>query len=84
MSTVLEYSVVEASTPECLIFFFAAEIAELTRVLGPTPEEVEVKQGALDRVSAAVRAVWPSSRVEVFGSFVTGTAYRGAWLGRCT
>ena len=48
------------------------EIVNFCSCLAPTAEEEEARQGALDRIGDAVRALWPDSRVEVFGSFATG------------
>ena len=48
------------------------EIVNFCSCLAPTAEEEEARQGALDRIGNAVKALWPDSRVEVFGSFATG------------
>jgi non-canonical poly(A) RNA polymerase PAPD5/7 len=48
------------------------EIVELARYLAPSPGEAEARRAAVARVSAVVREIWPSARLEVFGSFATG------------
>jgi DNA polymerase sigma len=49
-----------------------AEIVEFCRYLAPSSEEQAQRQAAIDRIGEAVRAIWPSADVQVFGSFATG------------
>jgi non-canonical poly(A) RNA polymerase PAPD5/7 len=48
------------------------EVVELCRYLAPSPAEAAARREAIDRVADVVRSIWPSARVEVFGSFATG------------
>ena len=48
------------------------EIVEFCRYLSPAPAEAAARKAAIDRVSEVVGEIWPTARVEVFGSFATG------------
>ena len=60
---------------------------EFCRYLAPSEEEHAQRQAAIDRVSEAVTAIWPSGEVKVFGSFATGgNGWVRGWVGwvECT
>ena len=38
----------------------------------PSPQEHELRLGVINRIKATVLELWPSARVEIFGSFRTG------------
>ena len=59
-----------------------AEVVELCRYLEPSAEEERTRREAVQRLSDAVTAIWPSAEVHVFGSFATG-ARRAPARGRC-
>jgi non-canonical poly(A) RNA polymerase PAPD5/7 len=39
--------------------------------LEPTPAEIRLREYLIHRISEAVKAKWPGSRIEVFGSLKT-------------
>lgn len=45
---------------------------ELCELVQPTPEEAAARAGAVAAVREVVGSIWPSARVEVFGSYATG------------
>lgn len=47
------------------------EVLDFIEYIAPRPEEHAMRQIVVERVSSAVRSVWPNARVEVFGSFDT-------------
>jgi non-canonical poly(A) RNA polymerase PAPD5/7 len=49
-------------------------MVELSELLQPAPEEIENRRSAVQEISEVVTGIWPSARVEVFGSFATGVA----------
>ena len=49
-----------------------AEIVDFCRFLEPTAEEQKTREESVERVRAAVSAIWPEARFEVHGSFATG------------
>ncbi|KAK9674453.1 hypothetical protein RND81_12G233500 [Saponaria officinalis] len=48
------------------------EILDFCDFLSPTPEEGRSRDAAIQRVSDVIKYIWPSCRVEVFGSYRTG------------
>ncbi|KAL8167323.1 hypothetical protein V2J09_008822 [Rumex salicifolius] len=48
------------------------EILDFCEFLSPTPEEEALRHAAIDSVFEVIKYIWPSCRVEVFGSFRTG------------
>ncbi len=48
------------------------EIVELVELLQPTEEEVINRRHAVEALSDAVKTIFPSAEVKVFGSFSTG------------
>jgi non-canonical poly(A) RNA polymerase PAPD5/7 len=49
-----------------------AEIVELVELLQPSEEEVAARNAAVEAVADAVKGIWPTATVRVFGSFATG------------
>jgi non-canonical poly(A) RNA polymerase PAPD5/7 len=47
-------------------------MVELSELLQPAPEEIENRRAAVQEIREVVNTIWPSARVEVFGSFATG------------
>lgn len=48
------------------------EIADFTRFVTPSEEEEQAREAAMKRIEAVMQQIWPSGRLEVFGSFATG------------
>ncbi|CAO2836092.1 unnamed protein product [Amaranthus hypochondriacus] len=48
------------------------EILDFCDFLSPTPKEEASRNAAIERVSKVIKYIWPSCRVEVFGSYRTG------------
>lgn len=48
------------------------EILDFCEFLSPTPEEEALRKSAIDSVFEVIKYIWPSCKVEVFGSFRTG------------
>lgn len=48
------------------------EIKLFCSCLQPTEEEEKARNDALDRIQEVVKALWPDSRLALFGSFATG------------
>lgn len=48
------------------------EIKNFCSCLQPTQEEEKARNDALNRIEEVVKALWPDSRLELFGSFATG------------
>ena len=48
------------------------EIVEFAKFLQPTAQERRKRQDAIARVKEVIVSLWPSARVEVFGSYETG------------
>ncbi len=48
------------------------EIKNFCSCLEPTQEEAKARSDALNRIEEIVKALWPESRLELFGSFATG------------
>lgn len=61
----------------------SAEIVELTELLQPAPEEVASRRAAVEEVTEVVQSIWPSAKVNVFGSFATGGVSWGIFWGAC-
>lgn len=47
------------------------EISDFYQYMSPLPEEEAMRQNVVDRISALIMNIWPSAKVEVFGSFNT-------------
>jgi len=47
------------------------EISDFHKYMKPTIEEEKMRQNVVDRISALIVHIWPSAKVEVFGSFRT-------------
>lgn len=47
------------------------EIMDLNFLITPTPEELESRRNIVTEVESLVRKLWPTSRIEVFGSLKT-------------
>lgn len=48
------------------------EIVDFCEFVAPTEAEQQMRDVAVQRVSAVVKSIWPSCQVKVFGSFATG------------
>jgi Nucleotidyltransferase domain len=59
------------------------EIEQFYAHMIPTPTEHAIRMEVVQRIETAVLSLWPSARVEVFGSFRTGlylpTSDIGEW-----
>lgn len=47
------------------------EILEFERYMSPTQSEASTRQALVETVTSIIQALWPESRVEVFGSYAT-------------
>eukprot|EP00775_Hariotina_reticulata_P010713 gene10713-10869_t len=48
------------------------EVVAFTKMLEPTPEEVDSRSKSMSTVREVVNSIWPSAQVVVFGSYETG------------
>ena len=51
----------------------SAEIVEFCKFLEPTPEEEDARESSLERISDLVKSMFPSARIQLFGSYLTGS-----------
>ena len=63
---------IQGRKPRCGLLRLHEEVLEFAALCAPTPAEVAAADGALARVAAAAAAVFPSARLEVFGSRANG------------
>lgn len=48
------------------------EINDFYEYMSPTPEEHSMRKAVVKNIEAVILEMWPSARVDVFGSFRTG------------
>ncbi|XP_072316857.1 terminal nucleotidyltransferase 4A-like [Eucyclogobius newberryi] len=48
------------------------EIVDFFNFMSPRPEEEAMRRDVVNRIERVIRDLWPSSKVEIFGSFSTG------------
>lgn len=48
------------------------EILDFFNFMSPRPEEEAMRRNVVNRIESVIKDLWPSSKVEIFGSFSTG------------
>ncbi|CAL8337586.1 unnamed protein product [Gadus morhua 'NCC'] len=48
------------------------EIVDFFNFMSPRPEEEAMRRNVVNRIEGVIKDLWPTSRVEIFGSFSTG------------
>ncbi|KAG7249564.1 hypothetical protein CRUP_012330, partial [Coryphaenoides rupestris] len=48
------------------------EIVDFFNFMSPRPEEEAMRQNVVNKIEGVIKDLWPTSRVEIFGSFSTG------------
>ncbi|KAK2844302.1 hypothetical protein Q5P01_010961 [Channa striata] len=48
------------------------EIVDFFNFMSPRPEEEAMRRDVVNRIESVIKDLWPSARVEIFGSFSTG------------
>ncbi|KAJ0065886.1 hypothetical protein NL108_000126, partial [Boleophthalmus pectinirostris] len=48
------------------------EIMDFFNFMSPRPEEEAMRRDVVNRIESVIKDLWPSSKVEIFGSFSTG------------
>uniref|UniRef100_A0AAV2MBS9 Terminal nucleotidyltransferase 4A n=1 Tax=Knipowitschia caucasica TaxID=637954 RepID=A0AAV2MBS9_KNICA len=48
------------------------EIVDFFNFMSPRPEEEAMRRDVVNRIEGVIKDLWPSSKVEIFGSFSTG------------
>ncbi|CAK6954396.1 terminal nucleotidyltransferase 4A-like [Scomber scombrus] len=48
------------------------EIMDFFNFVSPRPEEEAMRRGVVNRIERVIKDLWPTARVEIFGSFSTG------------
>ncbi|XP_068179601.1 terminal nucleotidyltransferase 4A-like [Antennarius striatus] len=48
------------------------EIVDFFNFISPRPEEEAMRRGVVNRIEGVIKDLWPTARVEIFGSFSTG------------
>ncbi|XP_030580409.1 terminal nucleotidyltransferase 4B [Archocentrus centrarchus] len=48
------------------------EIEDFYKYISPRPEEEKMRQEVVERITGVILELWPSAKVQVFGSFSTG------------
>ncbi|XP_068616238.1 terminal nucleotidyltransferase 4A-like [Brachionichthys hirsutus] len=48
------------------------EIVDFFNFISPRPEEEAMRRGVVSRIEGVIKDLWPTARVEIFGSFSTG------------
>ncbi|XP_019121882.2 non-canonical poly(A) RNA polymerase PAPD7 isoform X1 [Larimichthys crocea] len=48
------------------------EIVDFFNFMSPRPEEEAMRQDVVNRIESVIKDLWPTARVEIFGSFSTG------------
>ncbi|XP_013075831.2 terminal nucleotidyltransferase 4A-like isoform X1 [Biomphalaria glabrata] len=54
------------------VFGLHEEIKDFYTHMSPQPEEAKMRNAVVDRLRSVIEDLWPSARVEIFGSFRTG------------
>ncbi|XP_014671434.1 PREDICTED: non-canonical poly(A) RNA polymerase PAPD5-like isoform X2 [Priapulus caudatus] len=48
------------------------EIEDFYKYMSPRPEEQQMREEVVQRITNIIESIWPSAKVEIFGSFRTG------------
>ncbi|XP_061675616.1 terminal nucleotidyltransferase 4A-like [Syngnathoides biaculeatus] len=48
------------------------EIVDFFNFMSPRPEEEAMRRNVVNRIESVIKELWPTARVEIFGSFSTG------------
>ncbi|XP_028978708.2 terminal nucleotidyltransferase 4A isoform X1 [Esox lucius] len=48
------------------------EVVDFYNFMSPRPEEAAMRKEVVDRIETVIKELWPTARVQIFGSFSTG------------
>ncbi|KAL0962103.1 hypothetical protein UPYG_G00335700 [Umbra pygmaea] len=48
------------------------EVVDFYNFMSPRPEEAAMRKDVVDRIEAVIKELWPTAKVQIFGSFSTG------------